>query len=267
MFGITFISDHVGKFFKNIVGTTVATRDAEGITRPDMIQLMMDTRGKGEHRKLDITEMTAQAFSFFFGGFDTSSTQMCLMAHELAINPAIQAKLQDEIDDILMKTKAKPTYEAINDMPYLEAVFDETTRRHTQGGFLDRVCMRPFELPPTLPGCKPLTLQPGMNVWIPAAAIHMDPKYYENPEKFDPDRYHQKKVTINDELNLGFGIGPRGCIGNRFAKLEVKVLFFFLLSKFSLKSNEKTREPLKYSASSFTLKPEGGFWLAVEPRN
>lgn len=265
---ITFVSDHVGKFFKNIVSTTVQMRDDKGINRPDMLQLMMDARNKGsKHLKLDITEMTAQVFIFFFGGFDTTSTQMCLMAHELAINPDIQAKLHDEIDDVLKKTGGNPTYEAINGMPYLEAIFNETMRRHTQVSFLDRLCIRPFELPPTLPGCKPVTLQPGMDIWIPGSAIHNDPKYYVNPEKFDPERFFEKKVTINDEMNLGFGIGPRSCIGNRFAKLETKILFFFLLAKFSLKPNNKTCIPLIYSKKSFTLAAEGGFQLAIEPRN
>ena len=264
---ITFVSKEVRRFFESIVTTTVKTRDNKGITRPDMLQLMMDARGKGsKHLKLDITEMTAQAFIFFFGGFDASSTQMCILAHCLVIYPDIHKRLQEEVDEVIKKTNGKPTYETINDMPYLEAVFRESMRRHTQVSFIDRLCSSSYELPPALPGGKSITLQPSMNIWVPSAAIHMDPKYYDDPEKFDPDRFLDKKVTTSDATNLGFGIGPRSCIGNRFAILETKVLFFHLLAKFNLKANEKTCIPFEYSKSTFAITPKGGYWLTLEPR-
>ncbi|KAJ8675515.1 hypothetical protein QAD02_011301 [Eretmocerus hayati] len=264
---IKFVDDKVASFFTKVVKDTVAMRDEKGIHRPDMIQLMMDARGKdSKHLKLDITEMTAQAFIFFFGGFDTTSTQMCMLTHELAINPDIQKKLQDEIDQAWKETNGKPTYESINKMLYLDAVFNESVRFHTQAFFLDRMCMKAFELPPALPGAKPFIIPPGTNIWIPAGPIHKDPKYYENPETFDPDRYYEKKVTINDATNMGFGIGPRSCIGNRFAILEIKIMLFFLLSKFNLKRTPLTCKPFTYSKKTFSIRPEGGFWVALEPR-
>lgn len=266
-FNIRFVSEQVAQFFENVVSNMVKTRDEKGISRPDMIQLMMNARGKTSDKlKLDITQMTAQAFIFFFGGFDTTSTQMCIIAHELAINPDIQKRLQNEIDEVVVKSGGNPSYEDIQGMTYLDAVFNESMRRHTQVPFTDRLCSRSLELPPSLPGGKPFTLQPGMNIWIPAAAIHKDPKYYENPYVFDPDRYYEKKVNLNDTMNLGFGIGPRGCIGNRFAILETKVLFFHVLSKFNLKANKKTCSPLEYSKSNFSVSAKDGFWLAVEKR-
>ncbi|KAJ8680729.1 hypothetical protein QAD02_016516 [Eretmocerus hayati] len=264
---IKFVDDRVATFFKTIISDTVITRDEKNIRRPDMIQLMMDARGKdSKHLKLDITEMTAQAFIFFFGGFETTSSQMCLIAHELAINPEIQKKLQDEIDAVMKITKGNPTYEEINKMLYLDAVMNESLRYHTQGFFLNRQCIKAFKLPPTLPGRKPFVVQPGVNIWVPAGSIHRDPKYYDEPDKFDPDRYFEKKVSINDVTNLGFGIGPRSCIGNRFAILETKILFFLLLEKFNLVSNSKTCNPLIYDKTTFNLKPQGGFWLNIEPR-
>ncbi|NP_001166010.1 cytochrome P450 9AG4 [Nasonia vitripennis] len=267
-FRITFVRDEIVKFFKDIVGATVAMRDEQGISRPDMIQLMMDARGKeSKHLKLDLTEMTAQAFIFFFGGFDTTSTQMCIIAHLLAIHPNVQRKLQEEIDEVMRKHQGKPTYEDINGMAYLDAVFNESMRRHTQVGFIDRLCTKKFELPPALPGGKGFTVLPGMNIWIPAIGIHMDPKYYDDPETFDPERYYEKKVSINDVTNLGFGIGPRACIGNRFAIMETKLMLFFLLSKFNLVANEKTAKPFVYSKHTFSIVAKGGYWLGIEKRN
>lgn len=97
--------------------------------------------------------------------------------------------------------------------------------------------------------------------------IHHDPDYYENPQKFDPERYYQKKVSINDTTNLGFGIGPRACIGNRFAIMETKLLIFFILSKFNLRPNEKTSKNFEYDEKVFNIKPKGGYWLSMEFRS
>ncbi|XP_058796126.1 uncharacterized protein LOC131666993 [Phymastichus coffea] len=267
LFKVRLFTKRVADFFESVVATTVKTREEKGIVRPDMIQLMMNARSKNnESIKLDITSMTANAFTFFFGGFETTSTQMCAMAHELAINPDVQKKLQHEIDEVMQRSNASPTYEDIQGMLYLDAVFNETMRRHSPIAVLDRNCVKAFELPPAVAGAKPYLIKPGDGVWIPVTPIHMDPKYYENPKRFDPERYYDKKITINDVTNLGFGIGPRSCIANRFAAMEIKTLFVHLLSSFNLVANEKTCSPYVYSKASFSAKPVGGFWLAVEPR-
>lgn len=262
LLGMRLFPKRVADFFENVVETTVKTRLEKGITRPDMIQLMMKA---SENDKMDISSMTANAFGFFLGGFETISNQMCAMAHELAINPDVQKRLQEEIDEVMKKSDGNPSYEDVQAMLYLDAVFNETMRRHSALFVLDRVCVKTFELPPATPTGKSFTLQPGDGVWIPLS-IHMDPKYYENPKKFDPDRYYEKKVTINDVTNLGFGIGPRSCIANRFAAMQMKNLIVHLLANFNLRANEKTCSPYVYSKASFSSKPVGGFWLAVEPR-
>ncbi|EGI61798.1 Cytochrome P450 9e2, partial [Acromyrmex echinatior] len=193
-----------------------------------MLQLMMDIRGKEGHRELDIDDMTAQAFIFFLGGFETSSTAMCYAAHEIAANPEIQTKLQQEIDNVLEKSNGEVSYEVINRLEYLDAVINEALRLYPPMILLERLCEKTFELPPALPDEKPFIMKKGMLVWIPVLAIHHDEKYYDNPKKFDPERFLNNKM--NNSLNyMPFGLGPRMCIANRFAMLEIKVLFFHLL--------------------------------------
>lgn len=122
---------------------------------------------------------------FFFGGFESPSSQMCIIAHELAVNPDVQSRLQQEIDEVI-KQEDKPSYETINEMPYLDAVFNESMRLRTQSPAVHRMCAKAFELPPTLSGTKLFAIQLDMDVWIPSVAIHKDTKYYEDPDKFDP---------------------------------------------------------------------------------
>ncbi|KYM92461.1 Cytochrome P450 9e2 [Atta colombica] len=259
-----FLDDYLSNFFKDIVRTTIATRDAEHITRPDMLQLMMDVRGKEGRRELDIDDMTAQAFIFFLGGFETSSTAMCFATHEIAANPEIQTKLQQEIDKVLEESNGEVSYEVINRLEYLDAVISEALRLYPPITNLERLCEKTFELPPALPDEKPFMMKKGMLVWIPVLAIHHDEKYYDNPKKFDPERFLNNKMN-NSSNYMPFGLGPRMCIANRFAMLGIKILLFHLLARCELKPSAKTTSPIQFG-KGFMIMPKNGFWLNIQRR-
>jgi len=261
---VKIISDYVSHFFKDIVKTTIATRDAKHITRPDMLQLMMDIRGEENRRELDIDDITAQAFIFFLGGFDTSSTAMSFAAHEIAANPEIQIKLQQEIDKVLEDSNGEVSYEVINRLEYLDAVISETLRLYPPITFLERICEKTYELSPTLPGEKPFIMKKGMVCWIPVFAIHHDKKYYDDPKKFYPERFLDNKMH-NSSCYMPFGLGSRMYIANRFAMLEIKVLLFHLLARCELKPSAKTTSPIKFH-KSLLMMPENGFWLNIQRR-
>ncbi|XP_032665500.1 uncharacterized protein LOC116841547 [Odontomachus brunneus] len=264
---LKFLSDNATNFFKDIIQTTIATRDAKNITRPDMIQLMMDMRGKRENeRELSIDDMVAQAFVFFLGGFETSSTAMSFIAHEVAANPDVQAKLWQEIDEVLENSDGEVTYETINGLKYLDAVISEVLRLYPPAVFIERQCERSYELPPALPTEKSIILKKGQLIWVPIYAIHRDEKYYDEPEKFCPERFFDKNSYYNSPCYAPFGLGPRMCIANRFALLEIKVLMFHLLSQCELKPCAKTTLPMKLSKKGLAMMPEGGFWLKVQRR-
>nr|XP_031837098.1 cytochrome P450 9e2-like [Nomia melanderi] len=266
--GIRLTSRKISDFFYDLVSSTIKTRDEQGIVRPDMLQLMMETRGKlGPGKELTIEDMTAQAFIFFAGGFESSSTLMCFAAYEIGVNPDIQRRLQEEIDEVLQSNNGKVSYEAINDMKYLDAIISEALRKYPVAAFVDRVCTKPFELPPALPGGKPHLVKKGEYLAIPIYGVQLDPQYYEEPTKFNPDRFlDDSKKILNSPIFLSFGMGPRMCIGNRFALLETKALLFNVFARCDFKPNERTPIPMKLSKKGFQMSAEGGFWFDVVPR-
>ncbi|RLU26968.1 hypothetical protein DMN91_000767 [Ooceraea biroi] len=259
-------SSEVENFFKDIVTETVKTRDEQGIFRLDMIQLMMETRDKNYGPAFDIDEMTAQAFVFFLAGFDSVSTIMCFLAHEIAVNPDVQNKLRAEIEDVLKQTNGKPTYEAINGMKYLDAVLTETMRLYPLLPYLDRVCTKHFEMPPATPDGKSFTIKPGERVWFSSFALQHDPKHYPEPEKFNPDRFLNS--SVDNSSYMPFGIGPRICIANRFAMMEMKIMIFYLVWRCNLEPDIKTKIPMVLNkGTAFITTAEGGFWLKLRARN
>lgn len=146
-------------------------------------------------------------------------------------------------------------------------LFAETLRKWPPAVATDRICSKKYTIKPTQAHEKPIVLEKGDTVWIPIYGIHYDPKYYPDPEKFDPERFNdENKIKINPYTYLPFGLGPRNCIGSRFALMESKTILFYLLSKFDFCVCEKTDIPIKLNRKVFQLLPENGAWIELKPR-
>lgn len=143
--------------------------------------------------------------------------------------------------------------------------FTETLRKWPIGIATDRVCTKPYTIEPANSEEKPVHLSVGDIVWVPICGLLADPKYFTNPEKFDPERFNEEnKQDINPYAFLPFGVGPRNCIASRFALLECKIIFFYLLTNFELVPVKRTLIPMKLSKSSVELRAEGGNWLGFK---
>lgn len=251
-------------YFKNVIKTTIEMRITQKIVRPDMLQLMIESSDKSGTVEMNVEDMTAHAFVFFFGGFESSSSLMSFVATALALHPQVQTSLYEEIKQVEKEGHQEVTYEIINNMPYLDAVIYETMRLYSVTGLVDRVCNSRFELPPAVEGGKPFTITPGMLIWFPAIGLQMDPKYYSEPDEFRPERFLEKKSYSS--TFLPFGVGPRSCIGSRFAVLQTKIVIFHLLSKVQFKPSEKLKLPLQLDSSTYNVIADGGFRLQLLPR-
>lgn len=263
LFGVRLFNEKMRRYFTSVVNETVKRRKAKGIYRPDMIQLLLESRGLNG-KALTIEEITNNAFIFFMGGFETTTRFLCFVAHELAANPKVQARLRDEIEEVARKYKEKPTYEAVRDMPYMDAVLNETSRMYPSTPFLDRTCVKEFELPPATPDSKPVTIEPGTFVWFLPYSIQRDPKYFPEPFRFNPDRF--LRGTVPQNAYMSFGIGPRLCIGNRLAIMEAKILFFNLLLRCELEPCAQTTLPMRLCKKNVLLAADKGFWLNFKTR-
>lgn len=265
---VRLIKKSVAQFFQELITTTVNARDEQGIQRADILQLLIEARNRNEPGKeLDMKTITIHAFTFFFGSFDTISTTLSFIFHELAANPDVQEKLQREIDRVLEERNGQLSYDAVHSIQYLDAVINEVMRSYPLGAFLDRMCVKDFELPPAVPGAKPFVVKAGTNLWFPIGAIQTDPKYFEDPKKFDPERFvADGKRIINSGTFMPFGAGPRMCIGNRFALTNMKTLICNVLARCDVKCSSRTKIPLKIGPNAFDSMPKDGFWVKFQAR-
>nr|ARN17942.1 cytochrome P450-19 [Cephus cinctus] len=261
-----FVTRDTATFFRTLIQDAVKARDEKGIVRPDMIHLLMQARDN-ERVSLSTDDIVAQAFIFFVAGFDTSSTLMCYMLHELVLNPDVQQKLREEVDQVTSGAEDEVTYEMLQKMKYMDMVISETLRKHPPVPAIDRVCVKSFQLPQSMPGYSDVTVEKGSVAWFPVHALHYDPQYFPDPYKFDPERFNdENKDKIVPYTYLPFGLGPRMCIGNRFALMETKIIVTHLVQNFMFERTEKTVDPDKFTLQSFSITPKEGFWLRLKPR-
>lgn len=103
------------------------------------------------------------------------------------------------------------TYEALTRMKYLDMIVSETLRCWTPVNSTERCCTKPCVLENS-DGTK-VQINKGDGIWIAIIPIHMDEKYFPDPETFDPERFNdQNKTTIKPGTFIPFGSGPRNLI-------------------------------------------------------
>ncbi|XP_032662740.1 probable cytochrome P450 6a20 isoform X2 [Odontomachus brunneus] len=264
----------VEKFFTKLFQDNVEHRKAHNVVRHDFMNLLIQLMEKGyvepdesedaadvssNNNKLTMLEAAAQAFIFFLGGFETSSTTGTFCLYELAVHQDIQDKLRQEINMTLEK-HGELTYDAVNQMTYLHKVVQETLRKYPPLPILNRICTKEIVLPTTN-----ARIPKGTMITIPVLGLQRDPSIYPDPDKFDPERFNADQVAARHPYAyLAFGEGPRICIGSRFGNLQTKVGIISMLSKFKFKLHPQTPIPLIYDKSSFTPAVKGGLHLTIE---
>ncbi|KAG5669768.1 hypothetical protein PVAND_000062 [Polypedilum vanderplanki] len=252
----------ISNFFIPMIQQTYEYRIKNDDNRNDFLSLLIQIKKYGKLKDeemenvgtMTFNELIAQSFIFFIAGFETSSTTMTMALYELAYRHDIQEKLRNEIEEITRQYDGKISYEAINNMPYLDQVVNETLRLYSPIGQLFRIAIKDYKVPDSN-----LIIEKGTSIFIPVHAIHHDCRYFYDPENFIPERFEQEKMKKLPQLCfLPFGAGNRNCIGMRFGLMQTKVGIASIFKNFKLSHHKLTRYPLVLDPKSAvvnSLKP------------
>ncbi|XP_062282774.1 cytochrome P450 3A40-like isoform X2 [Scomber scombrus] len=253
-------------FFYNSLRSIKSERNKdEHKNRVDFMQLMVDsqisenkTENTSPQKGLMDHEILSQSMLFIFAGYETSSTTLCFTAYNLATHPEIQKTLQDKIDEAFPE-KCRPTYEALMEMEYLDMVVNESMRLYPIGSRLERISKASVEV-------NGVTIPKGTVVMVPLYTLHRDPDSWPEPEAFKPERFSKEnKDNIDPYAFLPFGVGPRNCIGMRFAILMMKLALVEILQHFSFATCKETEIPMELGSDGF-LSPKNPIKLKLKPR-
>lgn len=198
-------SVNVEVFFTDIINQVLTERRETGKERSDFLQLMLNVQKSENGFPMTDALITSNSFIFMLAGLETSSTTLSFCLYQLAKDVDLQNRLRTEIKDCLERYSGL-NYEAVCAMRLCAQTYFETLRLHPPTPMTTRLCTAPC----TLPGTE-LNLKAREAVIIPIHCIQTDPRYFSNPNRFDPDRFSE---DLNPKGFLAFGDGPRSCPGN-----------------------------------------------------
>jgi len=198
----------------------------------------------------------SQLSTFMFAGHETTANTCSFMVLELARNPAVQAKLRDDINKTLTKMEKEkgPNFQMeftdLFKFQYLTLVINETLRLWPivalgTTRILDKGMMIGEYL-----------VEKGTTVNFPHYLVHRDPDYWEKPTEFIPER------KWNHEAFLPFTRAPRDCLGRNLAMLEIRSFIIGIIRNFEIELMDPKTPIEGFEAG--TLRPLGGAWIKVK---
>jgi cytochrome P450 len=189
----------------------------------DLLQTLMDARysdGEGMSDELVLSE----SMQLLVAGHETSSNALSWLLYLLSSRPDCLEKIRQEFDTVLGDAPL-----SFGDVPRFEfatQVIQEALRLYPPFWMVDRMALAAdhaggFDIPR------------GSTVIVFVYGAHHAPRYWEDPERFDPERFAKANEKLQTPFTyLPFGAGPRGCIGGNYAMLQILMILSVLLRKY-----------------------------------
>jgi cytochrome P450 len=219
--------------------------------RDDLLSVLLQARDEHGGRMTD-QQLRDEAMTLFLAGHDTTALTLAWCWYLLAQHPAVYDALQSELASVL--GGRPPTAEDLPRLPYTERVVMETMRLYPAAYIMGRQAVAACELGGYL-------LPAGATVLMAQWILHRDPRWFDEPERFNPDRWADGLAKrLPKFVYFPFGGGPRLCIGASFAMLEACLVLATLAQRcrFSLVPGPPVRP-----APAITLAPERGIHAVV----
>ena len=195
-----------------------------------------------------------QLLTMLIAGHDTSTSALAWSLYLLGAHPQAMARARAEVDAVVGRDP--PGMEHAARLGYLEQVIKETLRLYPPIHLGSRIAAADLEFQ----GCA---IPAGTRVLYSIYLTQRDPRYWEEPERFDPERFTPERIAARPAYTyLPFGGGPRNCIGFAFAEVELRLVLARLLQQFDF---ALTRPRVRVNMGA-TLEPRPGVMMRVKPR-
>lgn len=198
---------------EDAIAGLVTKRNAEVSGTDDLVGLLQAAEDPETGEALSAQDVLDQAVVFLLAGHETTSTALTFALWELARRPELQARVREEARAALPADGVADAA-ATHELDLTRRVLDEAMRLHPPVPITARSVERDNEVDGHL-------VRQGEVVMVDFASAQIDPDHFDDPLRFDPDRFLPEVAKQRDKYAyLPFGGGPRSCIGNHFALLE-----------------------------------------------
>ncbi|XP_049865564.1 cytochrome P450 4g15-like [Pectinophora gossypiella] len=223
------------------------------------LDLMIESAQNGTNKITD-TEIKEEVDTIMFEGHDTTAAGSSFVLCLLGVHQDIQTKVYDELYEIFGDSDRPATFADTLQMKYLERVIFEALRMYPPVPIIARKLNRDVKIV-----TDNHILPAGSTVVVATYKIHRSPKYYKNPDVFDPDNFLPENTQNRHYYSyIPFSAGPRSCVGRKYALLKLKVLLSTILRNYKMVS-DIPEEKFKLQGD-IILKRADGFRVRIEPR-
>lgn len=199
-------------------------------SKNDVLSLLVRANEDGGKYPLDDTELVGNVFLLLFAGHETTAHTLAATLGLLALYQDIQDEILQHILETVGPTR-EPTFSDYDALYKVLAAFQEAVRMFPAGSVMIRTPTEDTILSLPNPvgeqGSKSLLVPKGQWVVVDLIGVHYNPRYFPEPQKYKPSRWYGTNASPEVEFS-GFSIGPRQCIGRKFATTEA-VAFLTLL--------------------------------------
>ena len=193
----------------------IASRRARASDAGDLLSMLMHARDEDGSGMSD-KQLRDEVLTFLLAGHETTALALTWTWYLLSQRPEVEEKLHAELQHVL--GGRSPQFVDLSALAYAERIIKESMRLYPPAWSLARKATEDFEL-------RGYRIPAGSNIVMSQWIMHRNPKYFHDPEKFDPDRWLDPAMQkLPKFAYFPFGGGPRQCIGNSFATMEATLL-------------------------------------------
>lgn len=224
----------------------INARRRSGRDTGDLLSMLLHT-GDEDGERMSDEQLRDEIMTIIMAGHETTAIALSWTWHLLGKYPAAEEKLRTELEVTL--NGRPPTIMDLPHLPYTDAVIKESMRLSPPAWAIGREALENCEIGGFHVPAK-------TQMFISQYVVHHDPRNFENPETFSPERWlDDLEKRLPKFAYFPFGGGPRLCIGQSFAKMEAALLLTTIAQKFKL---ELVAGSPPVPQPSITLRPKHG---------
>jgi cytochrome P450 len=237
-----------------IIYRIIAERRASGRDEGDLLSMLLAAQDEDGSQMTD-KQLRDEVITLFLAGQETTALTLSWTWYLLARNPEIEKKFHEEIDQVLNGNAA--SIEDVPKLKYTEMIVKESMRLYPPGYGVGRGAIAECQIGGYL---VPAKTQIFMFQW----ATQRDPRFFAEPDEFHPERWSEAfTATLPKYAYFPFGGGPRICIGNNFAMMEIILVLATIGQRLRL---TLTADQVVEIEPAMSLRPRNGIRVVVAVR-
>ncbi|OXM60090.1 cytochrome P450 [Amycolatopsis vastitatis] len=200
---------------REVIGETVVAAREQGTDHGDLLSTLLLARDEDTGEGMSDRQVHDEVITILTTGAETTAVALAWFFHELGRHPDVERRFHAEVDEILDGRAAR--FEDLPDLGYTRQIVDEIVRR-TPPLILMRRAREDVEL-------GGVRIPAGSEVAVSQHTLHRDPRWFPDPDRFDPDRWAPGRAAeLPKGAYIPFGAGARLCPGHVFAPTEIAVV-------------------------------------------